>query len=183
MTLVGRATGATGGWLVAGGSWPAGQPSPPTSLSNAPTVPVDRSEATMSKLARALVLGVTLAAMNLAGLTAVAQGQSSDEPTSNQDARRPPTQGQVGESWHQRQVTAEQPNIASDARRPPTESQVGESWRHQTNVPAQPVEPGGQPSWVMASLGLLAAGLALAGGLAVLAARRVGRRARVGHAA
>jgi hypothetical protein len=137
----------------------------------------------MSKLARALVLGVTLAAMNLAGLTAVASAQSSDEPTSNQDARRPPTQGQVGESWHQRQVTAEQPNIASDARRPPTESQVGESWRHQTDVPAQPVEPGGLPSWVMASLGLLAAVLALAGGLAVLAARRAGRRARVGHAA
>jgi len=183
MTLVGRATGATGGWLVAGGSWPAGQPSPPTSLSNAPTVPVDRSEATMSKLARALVLGVTLAAMNLAGLTAVASAQSSDEPTTSQDARRPPTQGQVGESWHQRQDTAEQPNIASDARRPPTESQVGESWRHQTDVPAQPVEPGGLPSWVMASLGLLAAVLALAGGLAVLAARRAGRRARVGHPA
>ena len=25
MTLVGRATGATGGWPVAGGSWPVGQ--------------------------------------------------------------------------------------------------------------------------------------------------------------
>ena len=35
----------------------------------------------------------------------------------------------------------------------------------------------------MASLGLLVAVLALAGGLAVLAARRAGRRARVGHAA
>jgi hypothetical protein len=116
--------------------------------------------------------------MNLAGMTAVAQAQANDQPT-----RRPPTQGQVGESWHQSQVTAEQPNRASDARRPPTESQVGESWRHQTDVPAQPVEPGGLPSWVMASLGLLAAVLALAGGLAVLAARRAGRRARVGHAA
>src|SRR5829696_8618872 len=182
MTLVGRATGATGGWLVAGGSWPAGQPSPPTSLSNAPTVPVDRSEATMSKLARALVLGVTLAAMNLAGLTAVAQGQSSDEPTSNQDARRPPTQGQVGESWHQRQVTAEQPNSASDARRPPTQSQVGESWRHQTSVPGRPAEPGGQPGWRIASLGFLAAALALAGGFAVLAATRPSRGPRVGQA-
>jgi hypothetical protein len=35
----------------------------------------------------------------------------------------------------------------------------------------------------MASLGLLADALALLGGLAVLAARRAGRRARVGHAA
>jgi hypothetical protein len=67
------------------------------------------------------------------------------------------------------------------ARRPPSQSQVGESWRHQTDVPAQPVEPGRLPSWVKASLGLLAAVLALSGGLAVLAARRAGRRARVGH--
>jgi hypothetical protein len=132
----------------------------------------------MSKRTRALILAAMVAAMNLAAMTAVAQAQANDQP-----ARRPPTQGQVGESWHQRQVQAEQPTIASDARRPPTESQVGESWRHQTDVPAQPVDPGGLPSWVMASLGLLAAVLALAGGLAVLAARRAGRRARVGHAA
>jgi hypothetical protein len=64
-----------------------------------------------------------------------------------------------------------------------TRGQVGESWRHQTDVPAQPAEPGGLPSWVMASLGLLAAVLALAGGLAVLAARRASRRARLEHAA
>jgi hypothetical protein len=138
---------------------------------------IDR-EATMSKLTRTLIIGVTLTAMHLAGMTAVAQAQANDQP-----ARRPPTQGQVGESWHQRRDTAEQLTIASDARRPPTESQVGESWRYQTDVPAQPVEPGGLSSWVVASLGLLVAVLALAGGLAVLAARRAGRRARVGHAA
>ena len=131
----------------------------------------------MSKRARALILAAMVAAMNLAGLTAVAHAQTNDQPA------RPPTQGQVGESWHQPQVTAEQPTVASDARRPPTESQVGESWHHPTDVPAQPTEPDGLPSWVMASLGLLAAVLALAGGLAVLAARRAGRRARVGHAA
>jgi hypothetical protein len=132
----------------------------------------------MSKLARTLVFAATLAAMNLAGMSAVAQAQANDQP-----ARRPPTQGQVGESWHQRQVTAEQPDIASDARRPPTESQVGESWRHQTDGPAQPPEPSGQSNWLVASLGGFAAGLALAGGLAMLAARRAGRSARVGHAA
>jgi hypothetical protein len=136
----------------------------------------------MSKLARTLVLGVTLAAMNLAGLTAVASARSSDEPTSNQDARRPPTQGQVGESWHQRQVTAEQPNIASDAR-PPTESQVGESWRHPTGAPVRSAEPSGPPGWLVASLSVLVVALALSGGLAVLATRRAGRRARLGPAA
>jgi hypothetical protein len=132
----------------------------------------------MSKRIRTLVVAATLAAITLAGTSTAAYAQVTDE-----HARRPPTQGQVGESWHQRQVTAEQPNLASDARRPPTESQVGESWRHQTDVPAQPVEPGGLPSWIMASFGLLAAVLALAGGLTVRAARRAGRRARLEHAA
>lgn len=137
----------------------------------------------MSKLARALILGATLAAMNLIGLTTVAQAQSTDEPTSNQDARRPPTQAQVGEAWHQRQVTAEQPTVAGDTRRPPTESQVGEAWRHPTGTPVRSAEPSGQSGWLVASLGVLAAALALSGGRAVLAARRAGRRARLGHAA
>jgi hypothetical protein len=132
----------------------------------------------MSKRTRTLVVAATLTAITLAGTSTAAHAQVTDE-----HARRPPTQGQVGESWRQRQVTAEQPNIASDARRPPTESQVGESWRHQTDVPAQPVEPGGLSSWVMASLGLLAAVLALTGGLTARAARRAGRRARLEHAA
>jgi hypothetical protein len=137
----------------------------------------------MSKLARALILGATLAAMNLAGLTAVAQAQSTDEPTSNQDARRPPTQSQVGEAWRQPQVPAEQPTVAGDPRRPPTETQVGEAWRHPTSAPVRPAEPSGPSGWLLASLGGLAAVLVLLGGLAVLAARRAGRRARLGHAA
>ena len=131
----------------------------------------------MSKLTRTLIIGATLAAMHLAGMTAVAQAQANDQP-----ARRPPTQGQVGESCHQRRDPAEQPTIASDARRPPTESQVGESWRHQTSVPGRPAEPGGQPGWRIASLGFLAAALALVGGLAVLAATRPSRGPRVGQA-
>lgn len=86
----------------------------------------------MSTRTRALVVGAMLAAMNLAGMTAVAQAQATDEPTSSHDARRPPTQGQVGEAWHQPQVTADAPAVSGDARRPPTQSQVGEPWRHQT---------------------------------------------------
>ena len=46
-----------------------------------------------------------------------------------------------------------------------------------------PAEPSGQPGWLLASLGVLAAALALAGGLAVLAAKRAGGRARIRHAA
>jgi hypothetical protein len=136
----------------------------------------------MSKLARALVVGATLAAMNLAATTTVAHAQPTDEPTGKQDARRPPTERQVGEAWRHPQLAAEEPNVAGDARRPPTETQVGESWRRQTSAPV-PAEPGGQPGWLLASLGGLAAALALVAGLTVLAARRASRRARLGHAA
>jgi hypothetical protein len=135
----------------------------------------------MSKLARALILGITLAAISLTG--AVAQAQATDEPTSNQNARRPPSQGQVGEAWRQPQAPAEQPTVAGDGGRAPTESQVGETWRHPTGAPVRSAEPSGQSGWLVASLGGLAAVLTLAGGLAVLAARRAGRRARLGHAA
>jgi hypothetical protein len=121
--------------------------------------------------------------MNLAAMTTVAQAQSTDEPTSNQDARQPPTERQVGEAWRHPQLAAEQPAVADDTRRPPTEAQVGESWRHPTSASVPPAEPSGQPSWLIASLGVLAAALVFAGGLAVLAAKRAGRRARVGHAA
>jgi hypothetical protein len=137
----------------------------------------------MSKLTRALVLGATLAAMNLAGLTTVALAQANDEPIGSQDARQPPTEGQVGESWRHPQVAAEQPTAADDTRRPPSEAQVGETWRQPTSAPVPPAASSGQPSWLLPSLGVLAAALVIAGGLAVLAARRAGRRARVRHAA
>ena len=65
-----RVAAAPGGRPVAGGSWPAGHTSPPTSPPI--THPVDRSEATMSKLTRTLIIGATLAAMHLAGMAAVA---------------------------------------------------------------------------------------------------------------
>jgi hypothetical protein len=137
----------------------------------------------MSKLTRALVLAATLAVVHLAGLTTVALAQASDQPTSNQDARQPATEGQVGETWRHPQVAAEQPTAADDTRRPPTEAQVGETWRHPTSGPVPPAESSRQPSWLLPSLGVLAAALVLAGGLAVLAARRAGRRARIRHAA
>jgi hypothetical protein len=60
-----------GGRPVAGGGWPGGRASP----INQPvvrTASVDRSGATMSKLASALVLGVMLAAMNPPGMTVLA---------------------------------------------------------------------------------------------------------------
>jgi hypothetical protein len=53
----------------------------------------------------------------------------------------------------------------------------------QLPAPVQPNEPGGQPAWLVVSLGGLAAALAIIAGLAVLSARRANRRARVGQAA
>jgi uncharacterized membrane protein len=51
-------------------------------------------------------------------------------------------------------------------------------------VPAPvPPESNGQPGWLLASLSVLAAALAVIVGLAVLAARRAGRRARLEHVA
>src|SRR5215211_9125781 len=114
----------------------------------------------MSKLARALVLGATLAAMNLAGTTAVAHAQAPNEA---KDARRPPTERQVGETWrHGQAATPEQ--TAADAA---LQRQLArERFSIPSGTPAQvpaPVsaESSGQSGWLLASLGVLAAVLAL----------------------
>jgi hypothetical protein len=136
----------------------------------------------MSKLARTLILGATLAAMNLAGLTAVAQ--ANDDPD-GKNARRPPTERQVGESWRHSQVASAEQTAADAALR----RQLARE-RHSipSGTPAQapapsPPEPSGPPGWLIASLAVLAAALVLVGGLAALAAKRAGRRARLGSAA
>jgi hypothetical protein len=139
----------------------------------------------MSKLARTLILGVTLAAMNLASMTAIAQAQTTDEPASKQGARRPPTERQVGESWRQPQVASQEQSAADAARRRVLDREhlsIPGGTPAQTPAPV-PAEPSVQPGWLIAALGVLTAVLALSGGLAVLAAKRASRRARVRHAA
>jgi hypothetical protein len=123
--------------------------------------------------------------MNLAGMTAVAQAQANDEPTRTQDARQPPTEPQVGESYRHRQVASQQQTAADAVLRwllARERSSIPTGTPTQVTAPV-PTEPSGQPGWIVASLGVLAAALTLSGGLAVLAAKRAGRRARVGHAA
>lgn len=180
----------------------------------------------MSKLARALLLVATVAAMNLAGLTAVAHAQASNQPT-----RRPPTHGQSGKPYRyyhdalaaqaqtgqadaveqfRRRERASQRQSTSDHL---TQQALADRWNYyyqatrmspaelkawmqakdrrdtstqppaQVPAPVQAPEPSGQPAWLVVSLGGLAAALALVAGLAVLAARRANRRARVGQAA
>jgi hypothetical protein len=167
----------------------------------------------MSTLTRTLIIGATLAAMHLAGLTAVAQAQANHQPV-----RQPPTERQVGEAWRHHQVAPERQTTTDPAAQRALARQ--RYWYYQSTLtsrqqiaqeqtaadaalqrqlarerhsipsgtPAQvpapvPDEPSGQPGWLLASLSVLTVVLALVGGLAVLAAKRAGRRARVGHAA
>jgi hypothetical protein len=154
----------------------------------------------MSKLARALVVGATLAAMNLAAMATVAHAtEHTIEPYA-----RPPLERQVGESYRHRQVAPENSQTTTDpaaqralarqrywyyqstlaARQgqdrlqPPLESRVGEQYRTPSNAPVQPAEP--NPP--IALIGLLAAALALIGGLVAMTVSRAGRKARVRQA-
>jgi hypothetical protein len=138
----------------------------------------------MSKRTRALILAALLAAMNLAGLTAVAQAQANHDPD-GKDARRLATERQAGEPRRHGQVASPEQATANAALR-----QVLARERHSipsgtpVQVPAPaPTEPNGRPGWLVASLSVLTVVLALVGGLAVLAAKRAGRRARIRHAA
>jgi hypothetical protein len=155
----------------------------------------------MSKRARTLILGATLAAMNLAAMTTVAQAQATNEGKGT----RPPSERQVGETWTKHQATPQQQAATDDAvqqfRRGERASQeqttsdaalqrqlARERFSIPSATPAQvpapvPPESNGQPGWLLASLGVLTVVLALVGGLAVLAAKRAGRRARSRHAA
>jgi hypothetical protein len=127
----------------------------------------------MSRLTRTLIIGATLAAMHLAGMTAVAQAQANDDPV-----RQPPTERQVGEAWRHRQAAAKEQTAADAAL---GRVQARERFSIPNATPAQtpapvPPEPSGQPNWLLTSLGVLAV-LMLVAGLAALAARRARRRA------
>jgi hypothetical protein len=139
----------------------------------------------MSNLTRTLIIGAMLAAMHLAGMTAVAQAQATDQPAGQQATRQPPTERQVGESWRHRQA-ASQDQAAADATLKRVQARERFSIPNATpaDVPAPvPPKPSGQPGRLIAWLGVLDAALMLAGGLGVLAARRTRRRARLEHAA
>jgi hypothetical protein len=126
----------------------------------------------MSKFTRTLVVGATLAAISLAGMT-VAHAQATDQATP-----RPPTERQVGESWRHHQVTSPEQAAADTAHRRQT---AQEQSYNPSTTPAQvpapaPTQPNRQPSWLLTSLGVLAV-VMLVAGLAAVAARRARRRA------
>jgi hypothetical protein len=151
----------------------------------------------MSKPARALILGATLAAMNLAGMTAVAQAHTT---AGDHDARRPPTERQVGESYRHRAVASSitgSPNAIEHAiaqqhaasattdaaiQAGLSQERYYSTWGYGDTPASVPAEPSGQPGWLVLALSVLAAILALSTGLAVMAARRASRKVPAGQA-
>jgi hypothetical protein len=117
-----------------------------------------------------------VAAMNLAGMTAIAQAQSSDAVEQfrrgERAAQDDSTPAEAVEEFR-RGERASQEQPATDDPTPPAA---------QVPTPLQPDQPTGQPGWLVVSLAMLAATLAVVAGLAVLAARRANHRARIGPA-
>ena len=104
----------------------------------------------MSKRARALILGATLAAMNLAGLTAVAHARANDDPD-GKVARRLATERQAGEPRRHGQVTSHEQTAADAALR---RVLARERFSIPSGTPAQvtapaPTEPNGRPGWLL----------------------------------
>jgi hypothetical protein len=122
----------------------------------------------MSKIARALILAVMVAVLPLAGLTTVAYAQASDQDN--------PSQQELAERWNTDYYQATHMSPAQHKAWLQAYKNSGSAT--QAPAPVPPTEPNGQPTWLVVSLG----GLAVVAGLALLAARRANRRARVGHA-
>jgi hypothetical protein len=142
----------------------------------------------MSKRARALILAASLAAMTLAGM-AVAQAQPPDGVEQFRRGERASqeqsTTAEAVEEFRSGERAAQEQGAADAA----VQRQLDRE-RHSipsgtpAKVPAPaPAEQNGQSGWLLASLGALTVALALVGGLAVLAAKRAGRRARIRPAA
>ena len=130
----------------------------------------------------------TLAAMTLAAMATAAN--ANQQPAGPEGIPRPPTERQVGEPWRQRQA-APQNQAANDQAAADAALQrqlARERFSIPDAAPAQtpapvPAKPSRQPGWLIASLAVLVAGLALGGGLAVVAGKRTRRQARLEHAA
>jgi hypothetical protein len=157
----------------------------------------------MSKLARALTLAVMVAAMQLAAMTAVAQANTTDQPSGQADATVRRLLAQERSSTPNRTpahprllLDEERSSILNLPNRAPTQAAADAAHRRllaqeryystwtygNTSAPAPP-EPGGQPGWLTPALGVLAAVLALVAGVAVLAARRANRGHRASQTA
>jgi hypothetical protein len=119
-----------------------------------------------------------MATMNPAGMTAVAQAQSGRDDAVQRFRQ--------GERASQEQLTTDDAvQVLAELKpwmRARDRADTSAEPRAQVPVPVRSVEPSGQSDWLVVSLGVLAAALALVAGLALLAARRANNRARVRQA-
>lgn len=124
-----------------------------------------------SSLPRLLVLAAVLAAMSLGMTAAYAQPLIDHDAEQAIRQHQRASQDQVGTAAaeqafrHRERASQEQPTTGAPAK---------------VTAPVRGAEPGGQPGWLMAALGVGAAAVALLGGLA---ARRTGVKIRPRQAA
>jgi hypothetical protein len=151
----------------------------------------------MSKLARALTLAATLAAMNLAAMTAIAHA-ATDQPSGQADAivrrllaRERPS---VPDPAHPRLLDEERSTLLNLPNQAPAQAAAAHrrlldqeryysSWDYGDTSAPVPPEPSGQPGWLTPALVVLSAVLALVAGVAVVAARRAHQSQRAGQTA
>jgi hypothetical protein len=135
----------------------------------------------MSKLARALALVAMLAAMNLAGMTAVAHAYPLDPATGR---RITPQEEFAGDDTLGRRLAQEHSYSGTWREADPAIQQALAqerfygTWGYGDTFAPAAAEPGGQPAWLTPALGVLAAVLALVAGVAVVAAWRATRSGR-----
>jgi hypothetical protein len=144
----------------------------------------------MSRLARTLTLTAVLAAINLAGLTAIAQAQtttgdavelyrrgehaSQDQPTGDSVKRAAQAQERYYSTWSYGDPAAEQA-LAQE--------RYYSTWGYGDTPAPVPAQPSRRPGWLLPAIGVLAAALALLGVLAATIVRRTRARIRVRQAA
>jgi hypothetical protein len=161
----------------------------------------------MSKLTRAFILAVVVAVLPLAGMTAVAHAQANDQDTPSQQELAERWNTDYYQATHmspaqhkawlqanatQRELSDRRAYYGHATQMSPAELKAWVQARdragtptaktHQVPAPVRPDQPSGQPLWLVVTLAVLAAALAIVAGLALLAARRANRQAQVGHA-
>jgi hypothetical protein len=155
----------------------------------------------MPKLARCLMLVATLAAVNLAAMTAVAQAHTGTDPASPRhrapgrvgflatDTDQP--SGQADATVRRLLANERSAMLSSEAAHPrllldeerSSLLNLPDAAPAQATVPVRPAPPGGPTDWRLLALSVLAAVLALVAAVAVLAARRARRSLRAGQMA
>jgi hypothetical protein len=90
---------------------------------------------------------------------------------------------QDGQPPTERQVAPRQTTMDATRQAARAQERYYSTWGYSNSPALTPAKPSRRPDWLVPGLGGLAAAVTLSAGLAVLAAKRARRRARVGQAA